>query len=64
MTHIKIGDISPKIQYVADGDILTFTFPFAVFKTSDVEVYFDGVITSYSIHYTKLYDIWLKIWRG
>lgn len=46
MTHIKIGDISPKIQYVADGDILTFTFPFAVFKTSDVEVYFDGQVQS------------------
>ncbi len=46
MTHIKIGDISPKIQYIADGDILTFTFPFAVFKTSDVEVYFDGQMQS------------------
>ena len=39
--HIKIYGVKPRIQYVADGTLSAFEFPFAIFKTSDVDVYFD-----------------------
>ena len=39
--HIKIYGVKPRIQYVADGILSAFEFPFAIFKTSDVDVYFD-----------------------
>ena len=37
--HIKIHGVIPRIQYTADGNLTTFTFPFAIFSTDDVEVY-------------------------
>lgn len=41
--HIVIGDVSPRIQYLASGAQTTFTFPFPIFKPSDLQVFVDGV---------------------
>lgn len=41
MTHIKINDVSPRIRYIADGTQTVFTYPFVIFKASDIEVYID-----------------------
>ncbi|MEO5337111.1 MAG: phage tail fiber protein [Magnetospirillum sp. WYHS-4] len=41
--HIQIGDVSPRIQYVADGVQTLFTYPFPVFAVADIEVYVDTV---------------------
>ena len=29
--HITIGDVAPRVQYVADGVLADFTFPFPIF---------------------------------
>lgn len=42
--HIKIGDIAPRIQYVADGIQAAFTYPFPIFEDSDLEVRLDGAL--------------------
>jgi len=39
--HIQIGDISPRIQYTADGSQTAFTYPFPIFAESDLEVFLD-----------------------
>lgn len=41
--HIQIGDVSPRIQYQADGVQTAFPYPFAVFKAADLEVWLDGI---------------------
>lgn len=40
--HIRINDVAPRIQYVADGAGTDFTFPFAIFSASDLQVFLDG----------------------
>lgn len=37
--HIQIGDVSPRVQYVADGAQTQFTYPFPIFVAADIEVY-------------------------
>lgn len=37
--HVKIKGIKPRIQYLANGILTDFTFPFAIFDTSDIKVY-------------------------
>lgn len=51
VTHIQIGDVTPRIQYEADGVQDTFTFPFPVFAGSDVHVFIEDVRqeTGYSV---------------
>lgn len=39
--HIKIYDIPPRIQYVANGTSKKYEFPFAVFDATNLRVYFD-----------------------
>lgn len=41
--HIQINDVSPRVQYVADGVQLAFTYPFAVFAIADLEVWLDDM---------------------
>lgn len=41
MSDIKIKNIKPKIQYKSDGQTLTYSFPFVVFKVENIKVYFD-----------------------
>ncbi|MEO5374721.1 MAG: hypothetical protein H7840_10630 [Alphaproteobacteria bacterium] len=34
--HIQIGDVSPRIQYVANGSQTAFPYPFPIFATGDI----------------------------
>ena len=36
--HIRIGDVAPRVQYVADGTRTDFAFPFPIFDSDDLEV--------------------------
>ena len=36
--HIRIGDIAPRVHYVADGVQTAFTYPFPIFEPRDIEV--------------------------
>ncbi len=51
--HIQIGDVSPRIQYTADGSETTFIFPFPVFDEADIRVYegaaLKTVVTDYTV---------------
>jgi len=50
--HVKIRGVTPRIQYVADGILTTYEFPFAVFSTDDIEVYLNDIKqpnTNYSV---------------
>jgi len=40
--HIVIGDVAPRIQYVASGTQTAFTFPFPIFKPTDLQVFVNG----------------------
>lgn len=42
-SHIKIGNILPHIQYVGDGTVTKFPYPFPVFSQDDIEIYVDDV---------------------
>lgn len=37
--HIRIGDIRPRVQYVGDGAVTTFSFPFPIFSEDDLGVF-------------------------
>lgn len=39
-SHVKVHGIVPRIQYLADGTLTEYEFPFVIFKTSDIDVYF------------------------
>jgi len=45
-SHIKIGDVSPRIQYTADGVQAAFTYPFPIFENVDLEVYAGAALQS------------------
>lgn len=49
--HIVIGDIAPRVQYVASGAQSAFTYPFPIFKPSDLDVFLDDArqASGYSI---------------
>jgi len=42
--HIRIGNLSPVIQYLADGTQVAFTFPFPIFSETNLRVYLDDNI--------------------
>ena len=42
--HITIGDVSPRVQYVADGVLAAFTYPFPIFEDADLEIRLDGAV--------------------
>ena len=37
--HIRIGDVSPRVQYIADGALSAFDFPFPIFDDGDLTVF-------------------------
>lgn len=37
--HIQISDVTPRIQYVADGSQTQFSYPFPIFVEDDLELY-------------------------
>ncbi len=41
--HIKINGVVPRKQYVANGTLTTYEFPFAIFSEDDIEVYLDDI---------------------
>ncbi len=49
--HIQISDVTPRIQYAADGSQTQFSFPFPIFVEDDLEVYTgdDKRISGYSV---------------
>ncbi|MBI0536042.1 hydrolase [Roseomonas sp. KE2513] len=42
--HIRIGDIAPRVQYVADGAQSVFVYPFPIFSPIDMDVHVDGLL--------------------
>ncbi len=42
-THITVPNVIPRIQYIADGALDTFTYPFPIFTAADLQVYFDEI---------------------
>ncbi len=42
--HITIGDISPWVQYVGDGEQTQFVYPFPIFAVADIAVYLDDTL--------------------
>lgn len=40
--HIRIGDIRPRIQYIGNGVVTAFPFPFPIFEPGDLSVYLGG----------------------
>jgi hypothetical protein len=42
--HITIGDVAPRVQYVADGVLADFTYPFPIFEDGDLEIRLDGAV--------------------
>jgi len=49
--HIQIGDVTPRIQYAADGSQTQFSYPFPIFVEDDLEVYTGDTkeISGYSV---------------
>lgn len=37
--HIQIADVAPRVQYLANGVQIAFTYPFPIFKAEDLEVF-------------------------
>ena len=57
--HVKIYGVKPRKQYVADGTSTTFDFPFAIFNSSDLDVYLGTVLqesTAYTVSGTDYSD--------
>ena len=48
--HMKVRGIKPRIQYIANGTSKKYEFPFVIFKTSDINVYFDDVLQDVSTY--------------
>ncbi|MCX7685312.1 MAG: phage tail fiber protein [Acetobacteraceae bacterium] len=40
--HIRIGDVAPRVQYVADGTQTVFAYPFPIFSATDLECLVNG----------------------
>ncbi len=50
--HIRIGDVSPRVQYVADGALSAFDFPFPIFDDEDLTVFLNEAEqrAGYTVH--------------
>ncbi len=48
--HIQISDLTPRKQYTADGVQTQFTYPFPIFKNTDLDVFLDE--TAQSVGYS------------
>lgn len=40
--HIKMPDVTPIVRYVADGIETVYSYPFPIFASEDLAIYFDG----------------------
>tara|TARA_R110000787_G_scaffold63679_11_gene144189 strand:- start:290534 stop:292159 length:1626 start_codon:yes stop_codon:yes gene_type:complete len=50
--HIQIGDVVPRVSYTADAVTTAFTYPFPIFKETDLSVYVDGTLQGLGSDYT------------
>jgi len=50
--HIKIADISPRVQQTAGGSNPSFAYSFPIFDDTDLDVYVDGVLKVLATDYT------------
>jgi hypothetical protein len=41
--HIRIGDVAPRVHYVADGAQSAYVYPFPIFASEDLELHVDGL---------------------
>jgi hypothetical protein len=41
--HIKIGNVTPRVQFVGNGITTHFIYPFAIFYNHDLEVYLNDI---------------------
>ncbi len=44
MSHIKLHGVKPRIQYISDGTLTTYEFPFVIFSDADVQVYLNDTL--------------------
>ena len=44
MSHIKLHGVKPRIQYVANGTLTTYEFPFVIFTNTDIQVYLNDIL--------------------
>jgi len=42
--HIKMPDVAPVVRYAANGAQVAFSYPFPVFASEDIAVYFNGAL--------------------
>lgn len=42
--HIKMPSVSPLVRYVANGTQTDFEYPFPIFASEDMKIYFDGAV--------------------
>ncbi len=49
--QIRLGDVTPRVRYIADGITSIFSFPFPVFADVDLEVYVDDILQTLSVAY-------------
>ncbi len=49
--HVKVPAVEPLVRYVANGSQTVFTYPFSIFASEDLKIYFDGALQ------TSGYDI-------
>lgn len=40
--HVKINDVAPRIQHLGNGGAATFSFPFPIFKETELDIWLDG----------------------
>jgi len=44
--HIRIGDVAPRTQFVADGIQTVFPYPFPIFDAGDLEIRLDALVAN------------------
>ena len=49
-SHVQVRAIPPRIKYVANGTMMEYEFPFVIFKTSDIDVYFNDKLQEKSTY--------------
>lgn len=49
--HIQINDVTPLVRYVASGSQSAFTYPFVIFKATDLQIWLDDTlaVSGYSV---------------
>lgn len=52
--HIKMPAVSPLVRYVANGTQTDFEYPFPIFATEDMKIYFDGALQNNGFDITDI----------